>query len=236
VRPDIPASCAARPVHGGLVVPWAQVVLADGAPDFLAPHHAKTERCWAEGRCQIHGGLLDRPCIVAGGPLQMAELHFDEAPLCIPCALYSSRACPMLGGRRLAYTRHDKISNGPRGQVCPQHGAGCDCGGWTETNPGLGGHGGEPAHDYYACYVTPGQWQLTGTWVERRCPDKHCKRVHRRLVTNGAYLTAPPAKIIHVSAPGQGRLWARLDADQVAGLVTRPWYADPQAQAETVFA
>lgn len=235
-RPDIPASCAHRPVHGGLVVPYAQVVLGDGAPDFLAPHHAKTERCWKEARCQICGGYLDDPCIVAGGPLQLADLHFDEAPMCLPCAVYSSRACPMLGGRRLTYTTHPKLSSGPRGRACPEHGASCDCGGWTETNPGLPGHGGEPAHDYYACYVTPGAWQETGTYLDRPCPDKHCaQKTHRRLVTNGAYLTAPPRKVIWVSAPGRGRLWTRLDPAQVAALVTRPWYADPQAQAGKVF-
>lgn len=219
-RPPVPASCAARPLVGGLVAPFVNLRLADGGVDFRSPHQAKYERCWREGLCQTCGSPLARRAVVFGGPNQVRELHFDEPPLCPPCAVYASRACPMVAGRQDRYATRDRVAEGRRGHVCPD--AGCGCGGWTPADPAQGGHGGDPAHPWYACYIRPGGWQLTGRQVLTRCSDRGCE--HERLIVNGAYLTGPPLKMVLVSSPGQGRIWRRLDSAEAGALVTGPWY------------
>lgn len=227
-RPAPPRSCAGRPLHGGLVVPFAQITLADGTPDFLTPHYATTAACWENGWCQVCGAPITHPAIVAGGPNQMADLRFDEAPLCVPCAVYSSRACPMFGGRQLRYASHARVSEGRRGQVCAT--PGCGCGGFTPTDPDLPGHAGEPAHAYYACYVAPGGWVLTAKDIQTRCSDGGCRKLHDRRIITGAFLTGMPRKVVLVSEPGRGRIWRTLTFGEVAALVTRPWFLSEQAR------
>lgn len=215
LRPPIPASCAARPVVGGLVAPFVNLRLADGGVDFRAPHHAKYEQCWQRGLCQTCGQRIAHPAVLFGGPNQLCALHFDEPPLCAPCAGYASRACPMVAGRQDRYASHDKVSEGRRGHVCPdEH---CGCGGWTPTDPTAPESRGDPAHPWYACYVRPGAWQLTGKQVTTRCSDKGCE--HERVILNGAMLTAPPLKVVLVSEPGRGRVWRTLVAAEVAALI-----------------
>lgn len=228
IRPDIPGSCAHRPLHGGLVVPWAQTILADGTPDFLSPHGGRTNRCWRQGLCQVCGDVIPGSAVLFGGPNQLAGLWFDEAPLCAACALYSSRACPMLSGRMLRYATHAPVGQGPRGKICPDHGAGCRCGGLIPTDPSQPGHPGAPAHDYWAVWARPGAWQLAGKRVPSPCLPG-CQCGGRAGITNlhitGAWLTAVPSKVVHVSTPGQGRHWRRLDSAETAALITSPKYA-----------
>lgn len=95
VKPGIPASCAERPTIGGLVIPVVNARLADGGVDFRSPHNATFERCWKQGLCQVCGGKVARPAVLFGGPNQLRSGRFDEPPLCAPCAVYASRACPM---------------------------------------------------------------------------------------------------------------------------------------------
>jgi len=78
----------------------------------------------------------------------------------------------------------------------------------------------DPAHPWYACYVRPGAWQLTGKQVVTRCSDKGCE--HERVIINGALLTAPPLKVVLVSEPGAGRVWRTLVAAEVAALIPDP--------------
>jgi hypothetical protein len=211
-RPPIPVTCAERPVVGGLVAPFVNLRLADGGVDFRSPHQATYERCWREGLCQTCGRALSRPSVLFGGPNQLRGRHFDEPPLCAPCALYASKACPMVAGRLERYADRERVSEGARGHVCPD--AGCGCGGWAPSDPSHPDHGGDPAHPWYAVYIVPGEWQLTGRQVVTRCSDLGCE--HERLLLNGAFLTGSPLKVVLVSAPGDGRVWRTLSADEVA--------------------
>jgi hypothetical protein len=219
IRPPIPASCAHRPVVGGLVAPFVNMRLADGGVDFRTPHTAAYEKCWLEERCQTCGEQLqDRVCVLFGGPNQVRRLHFDEPPLCPPCAVYASRACPMVAGRMDTYARHDRVSEGRRGKTCST--PGCDCGGAVSSDPSAPDHKGDPAHPWYACYVRPGTWQLTGKKVCTPCSDGGCSKLHERMLLNGAILLAPPLKIRVVSEPGKGRVWHPLTAGQASALTT----------------
>lgn len=210
-RPAIPASCAHRPVVGGLVAPVANIRLADGSVDFRTPHQGQVERCWAEGRCQVCGDPIVGPAILFGGPRQLAARHFDEPPMCVPCALYASRACPMVAGRRSHYAARERLSEGARGHACPD--AGCDCGGFVASGPDAYDASDEPAHTWYAVYVRPGAWQLTGKTVTVACSDRGC--LHDRTLVNGAILSEEPLKVILVSTQVDGRTWRRLDLSEV---------------------
>lgn len=221
IRPPIPLSAAHRPVVGGLVAPYVNMRLADGGVDFRTPHTAMYEKCWREGLCQTCGRPYPgRLCVLFGGPNQLRGRHFDEPPLCTACAVYASRACPMVAGRQERYAAHPRVSEGKRGEKCTL--PGCECDGMMPSDPSLPEHGGGPAHAWYACYVRPEAWQLTGRQVKTPCSDGGCGKLHERLLLNGALLLAPPLKVVLVSAPGEGRIWRTLTADEAAELMPEP--------------
>jgi hypothetical protein len=201
--PPIPASCAHRPTVGGLVAPYVNVRLADGGVDFRSPDNTRYERVWREALCQTCARPLGEPgvdlAVFFGGPDQLAELTFDEPPLCTVCAVYASKACPMLAGRRTHYVERPRLADGHRGERCGI--PGCGCAGWVETVTGAPEGG--PAHPWYAVYARVGTWQLTA--VYRRMPGY----VGQRLSLAGGRLLAAPAKVVHVSDPGVGRIWQR---------------------------
>jgi hypothetical protein len=203
----IPATCANRPTVGGLVAPFANIRLKDGTVDFRSPHQATYARCWTERLCQVCGGALTRPAVLFGGPNQVASGHFDEPPLCPPCALYASKACPMVAGRQAHYATRARVSEGARGHICPDEA--CDCGGFVPTDPDSADHGGEPAHAWYAVFIHPMGYNVTGHHVQTRCTDGGCNDLHKRTVINGGQLTAKPYKILLASKPGVGRIWQR---------------------------
>jgi hypothetical protein len=213
VVPPIPASCANRPVVGGLVAPVVNIRLADGGVDFRTPHQATFAKCWTEGLCQTCGSPVGHPAVLFGGPRQLSSLHFDEPPLCVSCALYASQACPMVAGRMPTYANRLRLSEGHRGEVCPD--PACGCHGFVASDPDAYDASGEPAHTWYAAYVRPGAWQLTGKEVAARCSDGGCNDLHKRVLVNGASLTAPPLKVLLVSTQAEGRVWRRLTDDEI---------------------
>lgn len=215
VRPPIPVSCAHRPTAGGLVVPVVNTVLADGGADFRSHHQTTYAECWTKCRCQTCGNPTGHVAILLGGPNQLRSGRFDEPPLCVPCTLYASQACPMVAGRQDRYADRGRLTEGRRGHVCPdEH---CDCGGWVDSDPTAVDSAGQPAHPWYAAYIRPGGYAVTAHKTITRCSDKGCE--HERVLVNGGWLTAPPLKVILVSQPGAGRVWRRLTDTELAGLL-----------------
>ena len=206
----IPASCADRPTVGGLVVPVVNIRLDDGGVDFRTPHQATYEQCWTENLCQTCGNPIGPLSVLFGGPNQLRKRHFDEPPLCPPCAVYASQACPMVGGRMAYYADRERVSEGRRGYVCPDDD--CGCGGFRASDPNAYDASGEPAHEWFAVYVRTGGWQLTGNEVTAPCSDRGC--LHKRLLINGCLLTVEPRKVALVSTPEDGRVWRHLKRDE----------------------
>lgn len=218
IRPPIPLSLTHRPVVGGLAAPYVNLRLADGGVDFRSPYTKAYERCWREDLCQTCGNRIPGDlAVLFGGPNQFRSGRFDEPPLCPPCAVYATKACPMVAGRQDRYADRDRISQGHRGKTCPD--PGCDCGGWEPTDPNRVDHGGDPAHAWYAAYVRLGGWAITVHQVSRRCSDGGCDQLHHRMVINGCQLTRPPLKVVEVSRPGAGRTWRRLSDEEIAALL-----------------
>ena len=209
-RPPVPASCQHRPQPGGLVAPWVNVELADGGVDFRARHQARYEDSWRRGLCQVCGSALSYPVVLFGTAQSLASRHFDEAPVCGPCAMYTSRACPMVAGRMDRHPDRPRVSEGRRGRTCSV--PGCGCGGWQPIADG--GLDGLPAEAWYAVYVAVGSWQVTASIDQVRCSDKGC--LHDRVVVNGGLLAGRPLKVVLVSGPGQGRVWRTLSPAEAA--------------------
>jgi hypothetical protein len=206
-RPPIPASLAHRPVRGGLPQPWANVQLADGGVDFRSPHHTRYAEAWKSCLCQSCGHPTGDPAVLICGPRQILHRRFDEPPLCPPCALYVSKACPMVNGHTEVYPDRPRISEGHRGEKCTD--PGCDCGGWQVTDPEHSAdQGGQPNLPWYACWIHPCDYTVTAHKIVTRCSDKGCE--HERLIVNGCLLNVPPLKVYLVSEPGAGRIWRRL--------------------------
>lgn len=180
-RPPIPMALAARPTVAGLVVPWVNVRLADGGVDYRSAHHSRWLACWTNGLCQTCGQDLQGPAkaevvVFLGGPNQL-DTYFDEPPLHPACASYAGKACPMVAGRMSHYADRPHVSNGPRGQTCPE--PGCDCGGWTpHTHSDAGG---APAHEWWQVWAR--DWALAvdpkGTLLGGRPVELRRRQVSR---------------------------------------------------------
>jgi hypothetical protein len=214
-HPPIPASCADRPTVGGLVAPYVNLVLADGGIDFRSPHQARYEKCWRGGFCQVCARPLTPLGVFFGGPRQVRTRRFDEPPLCLPCAVYASRACPMVAGRMSHYADRERLSEGRRGHVCPDDT--CECGGFRAADPDSHDASGEPAHDWFAVYTRVGDWAITVHEVEVPCSDRGC--LHKRMLVNGGQLIAEPRKVVLASTQAGGRVWRRLDAEELAARI-----------------
>jgi hypothetical protein len=210
-RPPIPASLTSRPVRGGLAMPWANAELADGGVDFRSPHYARFAAAWTKCLCQSCGNPAGDPAVLICGPRQILHRKYDEPPLCPPCALYVTRACPVVNGRTEVYPSRLRLTEGHRGKKCAE--PGCDCGGWRVTGPEHSAdQGGQPVLPWYACWIHPADFTVTAHRTVSRCADKGCE--HERLIVNGCLLNVPPLKIYLVSEPGNGRIWRRLTQDE----------------------
>jgi len=206
-RPPIPLSLKDRPVRGGISMPWVNVELADGGADFRSTHRARFERAWKECRCQSCGNLATPSAVLVCGPRQILSGHFDEPPACPPCALYASRACPMVAGRVVTYPDRPRVVEGHRGEKCGT--PGCECGGWRDIDPEHSADmGGQPVLPWYAAWIRPHAYTLTGHTATVRCSDLGCE--HERLMINGAQIDGAPLKILLISEPGRGRMWRTM--------------------------
>lgn len=212
-RPPIPLSLAGRPVHGGLAMPWINAELADGGADFRSTHRTRFEQSWRDSVCQSCGNPTGARAVLICGPRQILSGSFDEPPACPPCALYASRACPMVAGRTEIYPDRPRVIEGLRGEKCTD--PDCDCAGWTNIDPEHSADmGGTPVLPWYAAWVPSGAWQLTAHKAFVRCTDLGCE--HERLIINGAQLLVAPLKIALISEPGTGRIWRTLTAAEAS--------------------
>lgn len=146
----IPLRCAARPVQGGLVVPWVSAQLGDAGFDLGHLHTSKMNRAFAECRCQICGERITGRIVFFLSDSALPTMHAGEPPLHPECAAYSAKACPMVDGRMPHYRTSLSRVYGPAGKHCNI--PGCDCGGWTETSDSADTNRGRPAEPWHAVW------------------------------------------------------------------------------------
>lgn len=150
--PPIPATCAARPTIGGRVAPWVNVQLADGGVDYRRQHRTRVITALKRGLCQVDGIPLRHPIVLLGGPESVRHLLFAEPPLHPECAVYTSRACPLVAGALAQTATGLSVSQGKRGQTCFE--PGCTCGGWVPSTPDDAKDEPVEAHPWYAVYAS----------------------------------------------------------------------------------
>jgi hypothetical protein len=101
--PDIPAHLAGRPRSGGLVVPWITPATPGGLYLFGKVTDLAQYQCLTRNLCQVCGQPLGRRAVLFARESDLGYQCTAEPAVCLPCAAYSSRACPMLAGRRSWY-------------------------------------------------------------------------------------------------------------------------------------
>jgi hypothetical protein len=210
--PSIPARCANRPTVGGRVIPWINVRLGDGGVDFRSQHTARLREALHDRRCQVCGEPLTSPLVLLGGPTQLKQLLFDEPPLHPECAVYTSRACPVVAGEATTLPSGRRLSEGARGQRCFLER--CDCGGWVPTPGSAEGHHPTEPHPWFAVYATGFNVAVSPTGE----------------LLGALLLPAQVRRVRLVSRPGEGRCWTAV-ADALADYEPpRMWPSGPTGQ------
>jgi len=145
MSPPVPARLAHRPTHGGLVVPWVSVILADGTPVLGNLHGTRADKAFLDKLCQICGEKMTRPIVLFSSESSHSRGRTSEPGMHPECAAYSAKSCPMVNGRMKAW----QVSDRTEGQPCPDP----DCGraGWV--NDGGGPTPGAPAEPWFAVWV-----------------------------------------------------------------------------------
>ena len=198
--PPIPAAAADRPTtRDGLVIPYVNIVLADGGVDFRAQRNTRTVECWRHTLCQLCARpLRPDPIVLLGGAESLERLLFDEPPLHPACARYVGAACPMVRGDLTHYATGLELSARSRGKRCPD--PGCDCDGIVPT-PGHPRRPADaparPAHAWYA------------VWVR----DYHLAYSPQGVLIGGGCAPEDVIRVRQLSAPGAGPMtpWAAVE-------------------------
>jgi hypothetical protein len=106
-QPPVPVHLAGRPSVGGLVVPVITPRTFDGRYLFGKLGDLTQQRCLRGYRCGVCGSSLPERAVFFARPTDLFWQCTSEPAVCPPCAAYSARACPMLGGRMARYRASD---------------------------------------------------------------------------------------------------------------------------------
>lgn len=130
IKPPIPEQLAHLPSWKGLVVPFVQVVLADGSPDFRSVHESKRATCITNRRCGVCGEQLDYYIYFLGTAFHIKHRLFTEPGLHEVCCTYTEQACAMVAGRLDVLSARSHRSDGK-----PCSDPDCECAGWIARGP-----------------------------------------------------------------------------------------------------
>lgn len=148
--PPIPVRLAARPLVGGLVVPYITLE-TDVGWTFGRVHHGRWRQVILGRRCQTCGDPLGSRYVLLVRAGDIEHGYTAEPAMHPECARYSALACPMVAGRMTHYR-----SSPHPGTACPD--PGCRCGLVTAgpDQPTLAGTAAEP---WSAVWCSVGQYE-----------------------------------------------------------------------------
>jgi hypothetical protein len=106
--PPIPVYLSQFPTIGGLVVPFITLQHRNGKAALGLVDANRVERCLRERRCGVCGSIFSDRVVFLMREVDLVRGCSNEPGLCPPCAAYTERACPMVGGY-MAYYRQ-KVS------------------------------------------------------------------------------------------------------------------------------
>lgn len=177
--PAIPAACAHRPTHGGLVVPYVSFE-HNGLPVFGGLDPGKRARAFENGLCQICENSLGRWFYVLVRPMDVSVGHAPEPGLHPPCLMYSEKACPMLNGTSATYRPGGVIAQHPAGRPCDDPACSCPA---TAPTAESQVRAGSKADDWDAWMLSADQYELrrdvhsTAVGIQLPSDPKRIRRV-----------------------------------------------------------
>jgi len=109
-RIEVPSKLRQRPKFHGFPIPFTTFVGADGVPDFKVVNEDNRMLCIEHRRCGLCGQELSRTkeCVFIGGDGSCTSGYFIDPAMHEECAIYATKVCPFLTGKRLNYS--DEIS------------------------------------------------------------------------------------------------------------------------------
>jgi hypothetical protein len=104
-----PPSLERRPKdRRGYPIPYVNLILPDGTPDFTAIHPELSSEC-ARGRlCALCGEKVGYRIAFVGGPLGAKNRTYNDPGVHIECGHYAMIVCPYLAMQGTNYARHTK--------------------------------------------------------------------------------------------------------------------------------
>ncbi|MEU1151908.1 hypothetical protein ABZ369_02605 [Streptomyces sp. NPDC005918] len=198
--PAIPAACAHRPTHGGLVVPYVSFE-HNGLPVFGGLHPGNRARAFENSLCQICERPLERWFYALVRPQDVSVGYAPEPALHPPCLMYAEKACPTLNGTSATYRPGGVISRHPAGRPCDDPACSCPV---TAPTAESQVRAGRKADDWDA-------WMLSA--------DQYALRRDDRGGAVGIQLPSDPKRIRRVRvSPERKRALALMAALQALGI------------------
>lgn len=103
---EIPVSLDRRPrAANGYVVPYVQLILPSGQPDFRVHDFRKVTQVVAERRCALCGDPMKGRVWFAGGPRCLEHRTFVDPPAHRACLRYAFLVCPFLASPSSVYSQ-----------------------------------------------------------------------------------------------------------------------------------
>jgi hypothetical protein len=154
----IPIRCLARPLAGGLVVPWVSLI-HNGHAVFGSLDADLARRAFLQRLCQICSQPLQERFFVIVRPADQQQGYSPEPALHPECQPYTAANCPMLNGTATHYRSRPVLASHPAGRPCTDPSCPCPC---PELTPGDGhtARSGRPADRYEAWMITARHYRL----------------------------------------------------------------------------
>lgn len=151
--PPVPLHLAGFPTLGGLVVPYTTIRHRDGTAALGVNNGHLVDQCLRERLCGVCGDTLAGRMVFLMRGSDLPRACTVEPGMCPPCAAYTQRACPMVGGFMRYYMK----------SVSPLVTRRCDdvlctCRAWSAP-AGASSRPGAPAERWYALWTL--QYRLT---------------------------------------------------------------------------
>ncbi|MDT0307242.1 cell envelope biogenesis protein OmpA [Streptomyces sp. DSM 44917] len=155
-HPPIPVRCAARPLAGGLVVPWITLI-HNGIPAFGAIDAARRHAAFVHRLCQICGQQLEERIYLLVRPMDVHAGYAPEPAVHPECLGYARQHCPHLNGQATHYRRTPVSSAHPAGRPCEDPNCPCRK---TDSSADHAVRAGAPADDWDAWLIAPDSYRL----------------------------------------------------------------------------
>ncbi|MFF8717540.1 cell envelope biogenesis protein OmpA [Streptomyces sp. NPDC015184] len=153
----VPVRCLARPLAGGLVVPWVSLV-HNGHAVFGSLDAGRARTAFLRRLCQICSQPLDERFFVIVRPADQKQGYSPEPALHPECQPYAAAHCPMLNGTATQYRTRPVLTAHPAGRPCSDPSCPCPV---QSPDEGHCARSGQPAERYESWMISARHYRLT---------------------------------------------------------------------------